>query len=328
MLTPKQNLLETIRGGNPERFVRQYEAFKFFYPPFSRRNPRPQYGGEPVVNAWGVTIAWPLGTPGAFPVHTDDKIVIKDITRWREFVHAPEVRSTDEEWAPILDAVAAVDRDEYYVTFGIAPGVFEQCHYLGGIQNILMDLYLEPDAMHELIDYITDWELGLAEEICSHAHPDAILHHDDWGSQISTFMSPDMFSEFILPAAKKIYGYYHDNGVELIVHHSDSYAATLVPDMIEAGIDIWQGAMSTNDLPSLIREYGGKISFMGGVDCSKVDFEGSTRENIRQVVSEICKDCGKLYFIPCTTQGGPASIYPGVYDTVNEEIDFATKSLF
>ena len=51
-------------------------------------------------------------------------------------------------------------------------------------------------------------------------------------------------------------------------------------------------------------------------------------ENIRQVVSEICKDCGKLYFIPCTTQGGPASIYPGVYDTVNEEIDFATKSLF
>ena len=30
-------------------------------------------------------------------------------------------------------------------------------------------------------------------------------------------------------------------GVDVIVHHSDSYAATLVPYMIEMGIDVWQG---------------------------------------------------------------------------------------
>ena len=28
MLTKRQNLLETIHGGNPDRFVNQYEAFK------------------------------------------------------------------------------------------------------------------------------------------------------------------------------------------------------------------------------------------------------------------------------------------------------------
>ena len=26
MLTPKQNMLEVIKGGNPDRFVNQYEA--------------------------------------------------------------------------------------------------------------------------------------------------------------------------------------------------------------------------------------------------------------------------------------------------------------
>ena len=46
-----------------------------------------------------------------------------------------------------------------------------------------------------------------------------------------------MFEEFILPSYKKIYGYYKSHGVELIVHHSDSYAATLVPYMIDMGID-------------------------------------------------------------------------------------------
>ena len=51
----------------------------------------------------------------------------------------------------------------------------------------------------------------------------------------------DMFREYYLDAYKKVYGYYKDHGVQLIVHHSDSYAANLVPSMIEMGIDIWQG---------------------------------------------------------------------------------------
>ena len=33
MLTTKQNLLETIHGGHPDRFVNQYEAFKMVFDP-------------------------------------------------------------------------------------------------------------------------------------------------------------------------------------------------------------------------------------------------------------------------------------------------------
>src|SRR5699024_518410 len=148
----------------------------------------------------------------------------------------------------------------------IAPGIFEQCHYLLEIQNCMMDFYEEPEAMHELVDYITDWELAYAAEICKYLKPDAIFHHDDWGSQQSSFLSVDMCREYYLYAYKKVYGYYKDHGVQLIIHHSDSYAANLVPSMIEMGIDIWQGVMSTNNIPELIKEYGGQITFMGGID--------------------------------------------------------------
>ena len=113
--------------------------------------------------------------------------------------------------------------------------------------------------MHELIDYITEYKLGVARELVKHLQPDCILHHDDWGSQISSFLSPQMFAEFVMPAYKKIYGYFKDNGVELIVHHSDSYAANLVPYMIEMGIDIWQGCLSTNNLPDLVNNMAGKL---------------------------------------------------------------------
>ena len=34
MLTPKQNMLEVIKGGNPDRFVNQYEAVQLLFHPF------------------------------------------------------------------------------------------------------------------------------------------------------------------------------------------------------------------------------------------------------------------------------------------------------
>ena len=88
---------------------------------------------------------------------------------------------------------------------------------------------------------------------------------------------------FIFEPYKEIYGYYHSHGVELVIHHSDSYAATLVPSMIEMGIDVWQGCMGTNNLPELIKKYGGKISFMGGIENRAVDFESWTDEIVMQL---------------------------------------------
>ena len=330
MLTARENFLETIKvGGKPERFVNQYEYLGFVMgSPFGKRNPNPKPGEENVVNAWGVTKSWPKGTPGAFPVHTPDKIVIQDIDEWQKYVKVPNVVYDAEEWEPFIAAAEAIDRKEKLVTSYFAPGVFEQCHYLMEIQNCLIAFYESPDELHELIDCITQFELDYAAEFCKYVHPEALFHHDDWGSQISTFVSPDMFREFIKPAYMKIYGYYKEHGVKYIIHHSDSYAATLVPDMIDMGIDVWQGVMNTNNIPELIKKYGGQISFMGGIDSGTVDFEGVTREKIRQEVRKACSACGTHYFIPCASQGLPISTYPGVYDMICEEIDAYSKEVF
>ena len=330
MLTARENFEETIKvGGKPERFVNQYEYLGIVMgSPFGKRNPNPKPGEENVVNAWGVTKSWPKGTPGAFPVHTPDKIVIKDIDEWQKYVKVPQVVYDAEEWEPFIAAAEKIDRKEQLMTGYFAPGVFEQCHYLMEIQNCLMAFYESPDELKELIDCITQFELDYAAEFCKYVKPEAMFHHDDWGSQISTFMSPDMFREFIKPAYMKIYGYYKEHGVKYIIHHSDSYAATLVPDMIDMGIDVWQGVMNTNNIPELIEKYGGQISFMGGIDSATVDFEGVTREKIRQEVRKTCSACGTKYFIPCASQGLPMSTYPGVYDMICEEIDAYSKEVF
>ena len=98
--------------------------------------------------------------------------------------------------------------------------------------------------------------------------------------------------------------------------------------MIDMGIDVWQGVMRTNDIPSLIKQYGGQITFMGGIDSATVDYEGWTEEEVAKQVRKACESCGTHYFIPCTSQGLPISTYPGVYEAVAREVDKMSKEMF
>ncbi len=328
MLTKRQNLLETMNGGNPDRFVNEFDPFALIPSNPLMLEPRAIRGAGPKVDAWGVTRIWPEDVLAQFPVHDEEHIVVKDIEHWQDYVKAPSLKFSEAEWEPLIAKAEAVDRNEQFVMTQVVPGIFEQVHYLCEIKNALIYFYESPDELAELIKYITEWELQLAELTCDHLKPEGVFHHDDWGTQISTFMSPEMFEEFFLDSYKQIYGYYKSRGASLIMHHSDSYAATLVPYMIDMGINIWQGVMTSNDLPTLIKQYGPQITFMGGIDSATVDFPGWTPEIIEEEVRRACTEYGKLYYIPCPTQGGPMSTFEGVYECVAEKIDLVSKELF
>lgn len=328
MLTARQNFLETIHGGSPDRFVNQYEFLaNQIHPMFVHRND-PKFGEENVVNDWGVTFSWRADQPGAFPVHTPDKIVCKDVEEWRSCVTAPPVKFSEAEWEPFIASAESVDRTEQYVCAVMAPGLSEMITHLCGMTEAMCAFYESPEAVQDLIKYLTEYELGVAEDVCAHMKPDALLHHDDWGSSLSTFLAPEVFAEFFLDAYKEIYRFYREKGVEIIVHHSDSYAATLVPYMIEMGIDVWQGVLKHNDIPELISRYGGQISFMGGIENSVVDRRDWTQEAIDAEVRAVCQECGSKYFIPCSTSGAPGSAFPGVYEAISAAIDTCSKEMF
>ena len=321
MLTAKENMRQVILGGKPDRLVNQYEAIQLLSHPFTMTSPQPKKGGENVVNAWGVTNSFPENVPGAFPVHTPDKIVIRDIEHWRDYVKAPSLQFSEAQWDTCKAQYAGASDKAYRAVF-VAPGLFEQCHHLMSMEEALMAFYEHPDEMHELIEFLTDWELELARGICENLHPDMLFHHDDWGSEMNSFFSPAMFREFFLEPYKRLYGYYKTHGVEFVVHHSDSFCANLLPTMIEMGIDVWQGCMASNDVPALIRQYGSKLTFMGDIDNKAVDFEGWTQTDCEKAALRSISRCASTkFYIPCITQGGPGSLYPGTYAGLWDAID-------
>ena len=57
---------------------------------------------------------------------------------------------------------------------------------------------------------------------------------------------------FIATSAAK---YMKDKGV-IIMHHADSFMEPIVEDMVELGIDIWQGVLPQNDIPQTAEAAG------------------------------------------------------------------------
>lgn len=152
MLTIRENFMETIKGGNPDRFVKQYEYQEWVNDPLF-----PIYFGTIVpggewVNGWGVKNKFPAGTPGPFPCCEGEDKVCKDITRWRDYVKAPNLVLPAEAWKDAVEQVSKIDRKEKFVTAKVFCGIFEKLHYLMGMEDAMINFYEEPEAMHELIE--------------------------------------------------------------------------------------------------------------------------------------------------------------------------------
>ena len=332
MLTIKENLLETLKkDGHPDRFVKGFE--------FLNVMPETAYfmGDYPVAPAdhdqsgydhYGVFWSLPVGQMGSYPVHDDEHTLVKDILEWRDVVKRPMAPPVDGYWQMLKGKAAAVDRTQQFVCALHPQGIFERLHALMGMEDCFINFYEEPEEMEELINFIVEVELDFAKNMVERVGIDAILHHDDWGTTNNSFLSPDMFEEFILPAYKKIYGYYKENNV-LIVHHNDGYGANLVDYMIEMGIDIWQGVIPDNDIPALLEKTDGKLTFMGEIESRVIDIKDVTPEQIQAEVTRACRKIGPhRNFIPCLTTGMPFSHIPHVAGAVAEAIDKMSAELF
>ena len=327
MLTPRENVIETMKkDGHPDRFVKQFEFLGLIPEDVYYMGDYPLIPGNEGYDQYGVFWTMPEGQMGAFPVHDDQHRVLKDITQWREVVKKPAVPPVPAYIDMLKGKIASVDRSRQFVCALQTQGVFERLHALMGMEDCFVNFFEEPEEMHALIDFIVEVELEFAHFMVD-LGIEAVLHHDDWGATENSFLSPEMFEEFILPAYKKIYGYYKENGI-LIVHHNDGWSANLVPYMIEMGIDIWQGVIPANDMPKLLDQTDGAITFMGEIETRLLDVPDWTPEMVKAEVERACRKIGpRRNFIPCLTAGMPFTAF-GVGSAVDAEIDRMSEEMF
>ena len=329
MLSPKDNLLETIRkGGHPDRLPVCFTPFR-------------PIGGDPVFqfvrgnrvrgtnsyDRWGTYISFPQDQPAAIPIVTPENQVIRNIEEWEKYVTVPDLRANcSQGWETAQKNKEAIPEGFLSMTV-MGTGIFEQLHMLMTFEDTLMNLLLYPKEMHEIIEVVADFRLEYMKLIVENLHPDVICSHDDWGSEHAMFMNPDTWREFFKEPFRRLYDYLHSQGV-LVMHHADSFCEPIAEDMAEIGIDIWQGVLPTNDIAGLSRRLDGRMALMGGVS-SVIDREDSTEEEIRREMRRVLDSYGRLQgFIPSYTYGGPGTIFPHVLPVIHEEIERYNREHF
>ncbi|MFV0528512.1 MAG: uroporphyrinogen decarboxylase family protein [Lachnospiraceae bacterium] len=251
--------------------------------------------GEEHLDSWGTTWICKPGAPGQHPHVTEQNAVIKDIETWEVQVKVPSLAQLD--WTAARAVASETDRTEKFLGFMFAGGLFERSHHLMGMENALINYMEYPDEMKALLRVIADYKIKYIKMVAEELHPDIIFYHDDWGSKQNLFLPPRVWRDIIKPLQKEIADVIHACGM-LYMHHADCICEPIVSDMVEIGVDIWQGTIAQNDIVKIQQETAGRLAMCGGIDGPKVDIEniteGQIRQEVRRAIDTYCPG-GRFY---------------------------------
>ena len=181
--------------------------------------------------------------------------------------------------------------------FGLALSLFERAWALRGMDQLLMDMLEDPPFVDALLDRIVEHNLSMMKAV-SHYDWDGVWIGDDWGQQRGLIMGGILWRRYILPRIRRMYEFAHQKGWTVIIH-SCGDILELLPDLIEAGVDVLNPFQpEVMDLISVKREYGKDLTFLGGMSVQQVLPFGTpaqVRDESSRLLDQLGKDGGYIF---------------------------------
>ena len=261
---------QKLRAEYPKDFSEMWAAL----PPSPVRRGDPYVVGD-YVDEWGCV--WSNIHPG---IVGEVKHPIVSDEEWEDWenVHIPE----EQLLFDIEEANGNGDKTKFRLA-GCLPRPFEQLQFIRGTENLYIDLMMRPKKMFEFIEKMHDFYTRLVEKWCK-TDCDGIYFMDDWGSQNSLLISPALFDEIFLPMYRTYIDLAHKHGKKAFMH-SDGYILSILPKLIDAGLDAINCQIFCMGVDKL-KQFRGKITFWGEIDRQHLLPKG-TPEDIRNAVRSV-----------------------------------------
>lgn len=272
MITPGENYYRLFEGKMPD------------YVPFFDMMPTPGHTASAVmwgpgfidhhgpnggIDPWGVEYI--VGEDGvrASMLKTWD-FILQDINDWEKVIKNPDLSEID--WKAAVEAdtevyteLFGIDRNETLLLGTVSAGFFQDLMGMMGFTEGLCAMFTEPDKVKGLFEYMCEYYLQLQDYMVRYYAPDAIYILDDTATKLNTFISLELFQELLLPFYKVIMNDAHDKGLP-VQYHNCGCCEEFLPDMVEAGVNVWDPAQTVNDLPAVKEKFGRKLAVVGGWD--------------------------------------------------------------
>jgi len=260
-LTPKENYLRTLRGEIPE-FVPSmfYPHMKPVHDELLTPNNLPD--GKPFVTSLGIPyVASPELNFGAMP--EAGKIVIDDITKWRDQLKIRDVTSRD--WEGYYKKTAedvdrenlclAVDGGDYFL---IMVGLM-------GFESTMLALSEEPEEVIAMLTEISKFLLMVTEKQMHYLKPDVYVLMDDDSAYHAPFFSVKTYQEIFKPFHKLHCDLAREHGC-MIIRHDCGKSEQFLDDWLDLGVHSWHPFQVTNDCKGIKQKYGHRLTLEGGWD--------------------------------------------------------------
>jgi uroporphyrinogen decarboxylase len=171
--------------------------------------------------------------------HTDEhkgQVIRGPLESWDAL---PDFEPPDTASDAVLAAVEANLAANAGRRYALADGdiLWQRMFYLHGYRATLEDLLVERERSAALRDLILNVMLRRVERLCALDDLDGIHFRDDWGTQQSLMIHPNLWRAFFKPAYARLFALARSAGKH-VWFHSDGAIGDIVPDLIEIGVQV------------------------------------------------------------------------------------------
>ncbi|MDR1455847.1 MAG: methyltransferase [Tannerella sp.] len=212
---------------------------------------------------------------------------------WSRDVHSPWNHAGEADFYRQLREKVLLLRQHTDKALMIVCGcnLFEWGTFLRRMDNFLMDLLCEPDQVARLLDELLKRHLATLEKVCAAVGDtvDIIRFGDDLGMTSGPFMSAETYRQLFKPRHKILCDYVRSHSRMHTFIHSCGSISKLMPDLIDAGIEIFNPVQTNSRDMSprfLKEEFGKDCTFWGGGIENVGTLNTGSREQIRDQVFE------------------------------------------
>lgn len=175
------------------------------------------------------------------------------------------------------------------VMTGLWSPFFHQVADFFGMENYFIKMYDCPAVVEAVTERIVDYYVAANDRFFEGLgdRADVMFFGNDFGTQLDLFISPENFRRFVLPSFKRLIavGKKHH---KLIMLHSCGSIYRIIPDLIDAGVDILHPiqAQAAGMSAAELKQYKNDLAFVGGIDAQSF-FVNATPDQVRDEVHRV-----------------------------------------
>jgi uroporphyrinogen decarboxylase len=152
----------------------------------------------------------------------------------------------------------------------------------------LMDLLVEQvDVVRRLMEMQGEFAARLTEKVVKDVDIDAAIFSEPIGGNHGPLISPNMYSDLVLPSYRPVIDVLRRHSVDLIIVRTYANTRVLLPSMIDAGINcLWACEVQPDamDYLDIRAEFGPGLRLIGGID---LDTLRGDKKDIRREVERV-----------------------------------------